>query len=94
LHSSLRDPDGSATDQWTWDGFTIAWTQVITEVQWRGAANETPAEVLGGVQTYDYHYVLPARTRTCARVTAAVDPQPGGARQVLAQAKPARVIIT
>ena len=24
LPSSLRDPDGSATDQWAWDGFTLA----------------------------------------------------------------------
>ncbi len=98
LPSSLRDPDGSATDQWVWDGFTLGWTQDITEVQWRGGynpamlgsggpvfdftvaiyasipsglqpdlaqpplvryevggnANQTPAEVLGGVQTYDY----------------------------------------
>ena len=104
LQSSLRDPDGSATDQWAWDGFMLGWTQAITEVQWRGGydparlssggpvvtfivdiyasipagsepdiahpplvhyqvggnANETPAEVLGGVQTYDYHYALPA----------------------------------
>ncbi len=103
LPSSLRDPNGSPTDQWVWDGFTFGWTQDITEVQWRGGydpawlgsggpvfnftvaiyasipsgaqpdlaqpplvryevggnANETPAAVLGGVQTYDYHYVLP-----------------------------------
>jgi hypothetical protein len=111
LHSSLRDPDGSDTDQWAWDGFTIGWTQVITEVQWRGAydparlgsggpvndftvdiyasipsgtepdlsqpplvhyavggnANETPAAVLGGVQTYDYHFVLPAPFQAAAQ---------------------------
>ena len=100
LQSSLRDPDGSASDQWAWDDFTLGWTQTITEVQWRGGydparlgsggpvvdftlaiyptnltgfepdvahpplvhyqlggnAGETPAEVLGGVQTYDYRY--------------------------------------
>jgi hypothetical protein len=104
LQSSLRDPEGSASDQWSWDGFTLGSAQAITEVQWRGGydpvrlgsggpvadftvdiyasipsgiqpdlsqpplvhyevggnADEMPAEVLGGVQTYDYHYVLPA----------------------------------
>jgi uncharacterized repeat protein (TIGR01451 family) len=104
LQSSLRDPDGSATDQWVWDGFTLSSAHDITEVQWRGGynlalpgtggpvanftvdiyasipsgtepdisqpplvhhevggnANETPAEILGGVQTYDYNFVLPA----------------------------------
>lgn len=103
LHSSLRDPEGSGTDQWVWDGFTLNTTQDITEVRWRGGydpfklgsggpvvgfqiafyasipsgfqpdlsgpplatyevthnANETPSAVLGGAQTYDYHYVLP-----------------------------------
>ena len=104
LQSSLRDPDGSATDQWAWDGFQFGWTQTITEVRWRGGydparlgsggpvfdftvdiyasipggtqpdishpplvhydvggnADETPADVLGGVQTYDYRFLLPA----------------------------------
>jgi hypothetical protein len=103
FQSSLRDPDGSASDQWAWDDFTLGWTQTITEVQWRGGydparlgsggpvvdftlaiypsnaggfepdvshpplvhyqlggnAGETPADVLGGVQTYDYGYALP-----------------------------------
>ncbi len=110
LLSSLRDPDGSPTDKWVWDNFTLGWAQAITEVQWRGGydpaglgtggpvfnftvaiyasipsglqpdlsqpplvrhevggnANETPAEVLGGVQTYDYHYVLPAPFQAAA----------------------------
>jgi len=110
LRSSLRDPDGSDTDQWAWDGFTLASTVDITEVKWRGGydplqhgsggpvfnfivdiyasipagtqpdlsqpplvhyevggnANETPAEVLGGVQTYDYHYTLPAPFQAAA----------------------------
>jgi hypothetical protein len=104
LQSSLRDPDGSAIDQWVWDDFTLAWTQIITEVRWRGGydparrgsggpvvdftlaiypsnaagvepdlahpplvdyqlggnAGEAAAEILGGVQTYDYRFVLPA----------------------------------
>jgi hypothetical protein len=96
----LLEPDGSASDEWVWDDFTLGWTQTITEIQWRGGyiyglggpvigftlkiyptnqtgfepdvahpplesyqlmgnAGETPAEVLGGVQTYTYHYVLP-----------------------------------
>ena len=103
LQSSLRDPDGSDTDQWAWDGFRLGSTQAITEVKWRGGydpvrrgsggpvadftisvfasipsgiqpdiskpplvhyevgsnADEMPAEVLGGVQTYDYRYALP-----------------------------------
>lgn len=36
FQSSLRDPDGSAIDQWVWDDFTLGWTQTITEVEWRG----------------------------------------------------------
>jgi len=106
----MRDPDGSDTDQWVWDGFMLASTHDIIEVQWRGGydpallgsggpvfdfivdiyasipsgiqpdisqpplvhyevggnANETPAEVLGGVQTYDYHYALPASFQAVA----------------------------
>ena len=31
-----------------------------------GNANETPAEVLGGVQTYDYRYALPAPFQAAA----------------------------
>jgi hypothetical protein len=99
--SALLEPDGSASDEWVWDDFTLGLTHAITEVQWRGGydpnlnpggpvigfkikfyptnltglepdvnnplvsytlndnAGETPAQVLGGVQTYDYHYVLP-----------------------------------
>lgn len=104
LLSSLRDPDGSATDQWTWDGFFFSSAQTITEIRWRGAydparfgsggrvvdftvdiypsnangsqpdiahpplmhyevggnAGEIAAETLGGVQTYDYRFTLPA----------------------------------
>jgi hypothetical protein len=104
LLSSLRDPDGSDTDQWAWDGFRFARTETITEIRWRGGydparlgsggpvfdftieiypstaadtqpdiahppladyevgnnADETAADVLGGVQTYDYRYILPA----------------------------------
>jgi hypothetical protein len=110
LQSSLRDPDGSATDQWAWDGFTLGSTSAITEVQWRGGydpvrlgsggavadfrvsiyasipsgiqpdisnpplvhyevggnADERPAEVLGGVQTYDYRYALPVPFQAAA----------------------------
>jgi hypothetical protein len=111
IQSSLRDPEGSNTDSWAWDGFSFPWDQTVTEIRWRGGydlarrgsglpvadftvsiyasiasgsepiiasplvryelrsnASETPAEVLGGVQTYDYSYVLPvpfqARART------------------------------
>ncbi len=104
LHSSLRDPDGSETDQWTWDSFAFDRARTITELQWQGGydparqgsggpvrdftveiyasipsgiepditkpplvhyevegnAGETPADVLGGVQIYDYQFVLPA----------------------------------
>jgi len=104
LLSSLRDPDGSAADQWVWDGFIFSSRQSITEIRWRGAydparlgsggrvvdftvdiypsnatgaqpdvtrpplvhyevggnAGEVAAEVLGGVQTYDYRFPLPA----------------------------------
>ena len=37
LLSSLRDPDGSAADQWAWDGFKLTWPQTISEIRWRGA---------------------------------------------------------
>lgn len=110
LHSSLRDPEGSATDQWAWDGFMLGSTHAITEVRWRGGydpvrlgsggpvadftvsfyasipsgiqpdiskpplvhyevggnASETPAGVLGGVQTYDYNYTLPVPFQAAA----------------------------
>ena len=102
FQSSLLEPDGSASDEWVWDDFTLGSTQTITEVQWRGAyipallgsggpvfgctlkfypsnltgfepdvnnslvgytlsdnAGETAADILGGVQTYDYRYALP-----------------------------------
>jgi hypothetical protein len=103
LYSSLRDPDGSDTDQWTWDSFAFDTSQTITEVRWKGAyeparggsggpvrdftvdiyasipagiepditvpplahyevggnAGETLAELLAGVQLYDYQFVLP-----------------------------------
>ncbi len=35
--SSLRDPNGSHTDQWAWDGLALAHAESITEVRWRGA---------------------------------------------------------
>lgn len=104
IQSSLRDPDGSATDRSIWDSFVLERAQTIAEVHWRGGydpaksgsggpvqdftvdifpsipagsepaiagqplvhyrvggnAGETPAEVLGGVQTYDYRLALPA----------------------------------
>jgi len=111
LRSSLRDPEGSDTDQWAWDGFTFPSPQAITEITWRGGydpllpgdggpviaftvsiyasipsggqpdlaqpplihhevagnAGETPAAILGGVQTYDYHYVLPQAFQAAAQ---------------------------
>jgi hypothetical protein len=110
IQSSLRDPDGSATDWSIWDSFTLDQAQTIAEVRWRGGydpaksgsggpvhdfivdifpsipagtepaiagrplahykvgdnAGETPAEVLGGVQTYDYRYRLPAPFQAAA----------------------------
>jgi hypothetical protein len=104
LHSSLRDPDGSDTDQWTWDSFAFDKARTLTEVRWHGAydpdrrdsggpvrdftveiyesipsgiepditkpplvhyevggnAGEAPADLLAGVQTYEYAFVLPA----------------------------------
>jgi len=99
LHSSLRDPDGSATDQWTWDDFVLGSAQTISEVRWRrlrpgqaglrrsvwisrghlssnaaAAYRISPPPLahyelgsnaarrrrgVGGVQTYDYGFVLP-----------------------------------
>ena len=52
LLSSLRDPDGSATDQWVWDEFTLGWTQAITEVQWRGGYD--PARLGSGGPVFDF----------------------------------------
>ncbi len=103
LQSSLRDPDGSDTDQWVWDNFTLSSTQAISEIRWSGGhdparlgsggpvvnftlaiyasipagtepdlsgpplvryevgsnAGETAGPVLGGVQMYDYGFILP-----------------------------------
>ncbi len=110
IPSSLRDPDGSATDWSIWDSFAFDQAKTIAEVRWRGGydparsgsggpvqdfivdifpsipagsepaiagrplahykvggnAGETPAEVLGGVQTYDYRFILPAPFRADA----------------------------
>jgi hypothetical protein len=110
IQSSLRDPDGSATDWSIWDSFTLDQAQAIGEVRWRGGydprrsasggkvhnfivdiypsipagtepniagaplvhyevggnAGETPAEVLGGVQTYDYRFTLPVPFQAAA----------------------------
>ena len=52
LQSSLRDPDGSASDQWAWDDFTLGWTQTITEVQWRGGYD--PARLGSGGPVVDF----------------------------------------
>ncbi len=110
IQSSLRDPDGSATDWSIWESFAFDQTQTIAEVLWRGGydpaksgsggpvqnftvdifpsipagsepaiagaplvhyevggnAGETPAEMLGGAQTYDYHFTLPAPFQAAA----------------------------
>lgn len=110
LPSSVRDPDGGATDQWVWDSFVLGTASPISEVRWRGAydptrfgaggpvrdftveiypsnpagsqpdvvhpplahyavggnAGETPADVLGGMQTYDYRFILPAPFQAAA----------------------------
>jgi hypothetical protein len=34
--SSLRDPNGSANDQWIWDAFILSATGDIAEVRWSG----------------------------------------------------------
>ena len=52
LQSSLRDPDGSASDQWAWDDFTLGRTQTITEVQWRGGYD--PARLGSGGPVVDF----------------------------------------
>ncbi len=36
IQSSLRDPDGSDTDQWVWDAFTLTSPADITELRWIG----------------------------------------------------------
>jgi hypothetical protein len=52
LQSSLRDPDGSASDQWAWDDFTLGRTQTITEIQWRGGYD--PARLGSGGPVVDF----------------------------------------
>ncbi len=52
FQSSLRDPDGSASDQWAWDDFTLGWSQTITEVQWRGGYD--PAKLGSGGRVVDF----------------------------------------
>ncbi|MBI3852011.1 MAG: hypothetical protein HY298_17270 [Verrucomicrobia bacterium] len=39
--SSWWDPDGSDYDQYVWDGFSLATTQTITEIHWRGGFDPT-----------------------------------------------------
>lgn len=36
LPSSLRDPEGSASDQWAWDAFVLSVPRSISEIRWRG----------------------------------------------------------
>jgi hypothetical protein len=52
FQSSMRDPDGSASDQWAWDGFILGWTQTITEIQWRGGYD--PARLGSGGPVVDF----------------------------------------
>ncbi|MCB9508329.1 MAG: hypothetical protein H6697_11780 [Myxococcales bacterium] len=39
--ASYVTPDGSDSDFWSWDDFTLAETQTITEVRWRGGYAQT-----------------------------------------------------
>ena len=36
IQSSLRDPNGSDTDQWVWDAFTLDLTSDLAELRWTG----------------------------------------------------------
>lgn len=36
IQSSLRDPDGSDTDQWVWDAFTLTSSSDVVEIRWTG----------------------------------------------------------
>jgi hypothetical protein len=52
FQSSLRDPDGSAIDQWAWDDFTLGQTQAVAQVQWRGGYD--PARHGSGGPVFDF----------------------------------------
>jgi hypothetical protein len=52
LYSSLREPDGSALDQWTWDEFVLGSARTITEVRWRGLYD--PARLGLGGPVYNF----------------------------------------
>ena len=72
LPSSLRDPDGSNTDQWVWDGFRFGWDQPITEVRWRGGYN--PAMLGSGGPVFDFTVEIHASTPNGAMPDLAVPP--------------------
>ena len=52
LQSSWWPPDGSGYDQWVWDGFKLASTLAITEIQWRGGFD--PAKFGSGGPVLDF----------------------------------------
>ncbi len=41
IQSSLRDPNGSDTDQWVWDAFSLNSTSDIAELRWTGGYDPT-----------------------------------------------------
>jgi len=52
LLSSWLDPDGSDSDQYVWDNFTIQSNQTITEIDWFGGYD--PAKFGSGGPTLDF----------------------------------------
>lgn len=65
IPSSLRDPDGSATDQKAWDAFTLTSIQDITEIRWSGGHDPAKSGSGGPVAnfTVSIYGSIPAGTQ-------------------------------
>lgn len=65
IPSSLRDPDGSATDQKAWDAFALTLTHDITEIRWSGGHDPAKSGSGGPVAnfTVSIYASIPAGTQ-------------------------------
>ncbi len=52
LLSSVRDPDGSANDQWIWEAFTLPAATDVLEIRWTGGYDPTRRGMGGAIKMF------------------------------------------